>query len=303
MATKPSDVKNQLTQRANAQQGAEKPKTIQDLIMEMGPAMAQALPKHMDVDRFTRIVLTQIRTTPALRTCTAKSLLAAVIQAAQMGLEIGTLGHAYLVPFKNNKTQEVDAQLIIGYKGMLHLIRNSGQVDNAVARPVYENDHFVLEYGLQDKFEHVPWYLRKDKQYGDGGEFVGAYFISRFKDGGYYLNYMSAAQIEKRRQRSRAKSSGPWVEFPEEMQLKTVVRDSFKWLPVSVEIVHAVQQDETIKREIDVDMTNVVDVYEEEPGVYAPVDGDGGDDTGEPVGGSAEGGQPTTGDGDQGTLV
>lgn len=62
----------------------------------MAPAMAQALPKHMDIDRLMRLAMTTIRTTPALKDADVSSLLGAVMQAAQLGLEPCLMGHCYL---------------------------------------------------------------------------------------------------------------------------------------------------------------------------------------------------------------
>src|SRR5699024_7948604 len=81
----------------------DKPKTIEDYLKQMAPAMSEALPKHMDVDRLTRLTMTTIRTTPELRNADVGCLLGGVMHAAQLGHEPGLLGQCYLLPFKNNK--------------------------------------------------------------------------------------------------------------------------------------------------------------------------------------------------------
>ncbi|MFB5193168.1 recombinase RecT [Alicyclobacillus fastidiosus] len=264
----PSALKGQLQKRAeegikpSSSQGGSR--SIEEWFQNMKPALAQVLPKHITADRLVRIALTEIRTNPTLKQCNPSSLMAGVLQAAQLGLEIGMLGHAYLVPFRNNKQQRMDAQMIIGYKGMLELVRRSDRISNAVARPVYENDYFHLKYGFKDEFEHVPWYMRDDAEFTDGGKLKGAYFKAEMKDGGYYFNYLPVQKIEEHRLSSKAKNSGPWVDNYEEMCLKTVVRASFKWLPVSIEVQAAVVQDETVKTDILDDMTLVPDVIDVE---------------------------------------
>lgn len=66
----------------------------------MGPEIQRALPKHMDADRIARIALTAVRTTPKLLDCDQFSFLAALMQSAQLGLELNTgLGQAYLIPY------------------------------------------------------------------------------------------------------------------------------------------------------------------------------------------------------------
>ena len=241
------------TAQAPQQQQASAPqqnngggKTIEDYLKQMAPAMAEALPEHLSVERLTRLTMTVIRTTPELKKANPASLLGAVMQAAQLGLEPGLLGHCYLLPFRNNKAGTTDVQFIIGYKGMIDLARRSGHIESIYSHAVYENDEFEYELGLNPKLRHVP------DMTGNSGEFVGAYAIAKFKDGGYQMEFMPKAEIEKRRTSSpggRSKYS-PWNNWYEEMAKKTVLRHMWKYLPISVEIQQATAYDEGIGRDI-----------------------------------------------------
>ncbi|MEO4053404.1 recombination protein RecT [Solibacillus sp. CAU 1738] len=236
MAT--TDELKQQMQQAPAEQ--KKPKTIEDYLKQMAPAMAQALPKHMDIDRVMRLAMTTIRTTPALREADVSSLLGAVMQAAQLGLEPGLMGHCYLLPFKNNKKGITEVQFIIGYKGMIDLARRSGHIESIYSHAVYEKDHFEFELGLEQKLVHKP------SMESDRGQFIGAYAVARFKDGGYQFEFMPKSEIEKRKGRSKAANSSysPWATDYEEMAKKTVVRHMWKYLPISVEMQQQVAYDE-----------------------------------------------------------
>ncbi|MEK4555574.1 recombination protein RecT [Jeotgalicoccus sp. FSL K6-3177] len=232
-------LKQQVTTQKQNEVAKETPKTIGDYIEQMAPAMAQALPKHMDIDRLTRMALTTIRTTPQLKEADVPSLLGAVMQSAQLGLEPGPLGQCYLLPFRNNKKGIVEVQFIIGYKGMIDLARRSGHISTIYAHAVHENDKFEYELGLHADLKHVP--AEEDK-----GAFKGAYAVAHFKDGGYQFEYMPKAEIEKRKGRSKAANSkySPWATDYEEMAKKTVVRHMWKYLPISVEMQNVVTQDE-----------------------------------------------------------
>lgn len=232
-----TDLKAQMQQ---APATTQKPKTIDDYLKQMAPAMAQALPKHMDVDRLMRLAMTTIRTTPALKDADVSSLLGAVMQAAQLGLEPGLMGHCYLLPFKNSKKGITEVQFIIGYKGMIDLARRSGHIQSIYAHAVYQKDEFEYELGLDPKLKHKPC-MDEDK-----GNFVGAYAVAHFKDGGYQFEFMSKAEIEKRKGRSKAANSSysPWATDYEEMAKKTVVRHMWKYLPISVEMQQQVAYDE-----------------------------------------------------------
>jgi recombination protein RecT len=237
-------LKNQLANKANKEAVASSPaQTIAAYLKKMGPEIEKALPKHMDADRMARIALTTIRTNPKLLECSVPSLLGAVMQAAQLGLEPGLIGHCYLVPFKNGKTGQTDVQFIIGYKGMIDLARRSGNIESIYAHAVYSNDTFEYEYGLHPKLVHKPAMT-------DRGEFIGAYAVAHFKDGGYQFEFMPKEEIEKRRKRSKAANAGPWVTDYEEMAKKTVIRHMWKYLPISIEIQQQAVQDEVVRKDI-----------------------------------------------------
>lgn len=248
----------QLNQVANQQ----KPQTIEDYMKKMAPAMAQALPKHMDIDRLTRLAMTTIRTTPALKDADVGSLLGAVMQAAQLGLEPGLMGHCYLLPFNNKNKGIKEVQFIIGYKGMIDLARRSGHIKSIYAHAVYSNDEFDYELGLESKLVHKPT-MEPDK-----GEFIGAYAVAHFKDGGYQFEFMSKADIEKRKGRSKAANSkfSPWTSDYEEMAKKTVVRHMWKYLPISVEVQQQVAYDEGTGK----DISKIKDVTPDDTLLEAP---------------------------------
>src|SRR4249919_1917764 len=79
----------------------KKVKDIRALLEKTKPQMQMALPKHVSIDRMLRTTMTAIQRNPKLLECTQVSLLAAIMQGAQLGLETdGVLGEAHLVPYK-----------------------------------------------------------------------------------------------------------------------------------------------------------------------------------------------------------
>ncbi|HHV61117.1 MAG TPA: recombination protein RecT [Firmicutes bacterium] len=254
MATN-GNLKDKLAERAATPARANDPaNTVYAYLKKMGPEIARALPKHMDPDRLARVALTTIRANPKLLQCNIQSLMGAVMQAAQLGLEPGLLGHCYIIPFGN------EAQFMIGYRGMIDLARRSGNIESIQAHEVYENDYFKLKYGLEDTLEHIPWHLREDQKFDEPGAFRGCYMVAKFKDGGHQIHYMSKKEIDDHRKRSKTGNNGPWMTDYIEMAKKTVVRSAWKWLPISIEIMRQVESsDETVKKEINEDMTLVPD--------------------------------------------
>ncbi|SOD42422.1 recombinase RecT [Nitrosovibrio sp. Nv4] len=207
--------------------------------------IAKMLPKHLNAERLMKVAQIAATTTPALAKCDVPSLVGAIGQCAQMGLEPNTvLGHAYLVPF-NVKRKDADGnekwvnsvQVIIGYKGLIDLARRSGQIVSIAAHEVCENDEFELVYGLDEKLNHTP-------AMGERGEIVGFYAIAKLKDGGHAFEFMSRYQVDEIMRSSQSKGKyGPWKDHFTEMGRKTVIRRLAKYLPLSIEFQTAAALD------------------------------------------------------------
>lgn len=225
----------------------KKNSTVSDIINSPGfkRQMAAALPKILDADRMTRVITTEIRKTPALLNCEQTSLLGAIMQAAQLGLEPGSaLGHCYLLPFGNGKAEngQPNAQLIIGYRGMIDLARRSGQLVSINAYVVHDGDEFTWELGINPTIKHKP------NPDAESNPITHAYAVANLRGGGVQFEVMTRKAIEEVRKQSKAANKGPWVTHWEEMARKTVIRRLFKYLPVSIELARAIQVDERTDR-------------------------------------------------------
>ncbi len=218
------------------------PQTVTQFIEQMKGEIARALPRHLNADRLARIMLTEVRRTPLLAQCTPQSFGGAIMTCAQLGLEPGVTGEAYLLPFRNNRKGIYEVQLIIGYQGMLSLFWRSPLAKSFDAQTVYENDDFEYEYGLQPKLRHKP-------SLGDRGAAIAYYSVATMTQGGAAFVVMSRADIEKIRQRSRAKDDGPWKTDYDAMAKKTCVRQLFKLLPKSAELAQAIAADEGVRND------------------------------------------------------
>ena len=217
----------------------EKPKTIFDLIQLSKKQFNNALPQHINTDRFVRIAITTIRLNPKLAKCNPESLIGALMVSAQLGLEPGTLGQCYLIPFENKKAGTVECQFQIGYKGLIELLRRSGQLSDIYSYTVYENDDFNIEYGLSRTLTHKP-------NFDERGEIKGFYAVAILKDGAKAFEYMTKDEITKHEEKYRKGSykNDVWNKNFEEMAQKTVVKKLLKWLPVSVEFLEMANKDE-----------------------------------------------------------
>lgn len=210
----------------------KKGKTIFDIIQAGAKQFATALPKHINSDRFVRIAITTIRQNPKLAQCNQESLLGALMVSAQLGLEPGVLGQCYLIPYGR------ECQFQIGYKGMIELLRRSGQLKDIYAYSVYENDEFEMTYGLDRDLKHKPNLQNK-------GNFIGCYCVAVLKDDARAFEYMTKEEIEAHGKKfSKTYGNGPWKTDFEAMAHKTVVKKMLKWLPLSVEFLEMANKDE-----------------------------------------------------------
>lgn len=239
-----ADTKAALARRAEqagqpAQQPAEP--TLAEFVNSMTGELQRAVPKHLTGERIARIALTSLRTTRHLDECTVDSFAGALMSCAQLGLEPGgPAGEAYLIPFFNKKIGRYEVQLVLGYQGMVKLFWQSPVARHLDAQVVHENDHFEYEYGLAPRLVHRPALT-------DRGRPIAYYAVASMTNGGSAFVVMSPADIERIRQRSRAKDDGPWGTDYDAMAKKTALRQLFKLLPKSAELARAVAHDETVR--------------------------------------------------------
>lgn len=220
---------------------ADQPKSLVDYVKEQEENIRKSLPDFISHERFIRIVINAMTQTPELMNCTKRSFIAAVMTAAQLGLEPNTpLGQLYLIPFDSKMGRL--CQIIIGYKGLVALAYGSGKVVSVEAHTVYENDIFEMKFGLHPVFSHeIP--LR-----GERGKAIGYWAMFRTTDGGAVYDYISVEEARAHGERfSKSFEKGPWKSDFDEMAKKTVLRKILKVAPLSPEARLAIEQDGAIR--------------------------------------------------------
>ena len=222
--------------QAQMQEAEKKDNSMVRLIRRMEPQIRKALPSVITPERFTRMVLTALSSSPKLQACTPMSFMGAMMQAAQLGVEPNTpLGQAYLIPYGNA------CQFQLGYKGLIDLAYRSGEVSSIQAHEVHENDTFTYEYGLEPKLRHVPAQT-------DRGPVTFYYAVLKLKNGGVGFEVMSREDVEKfAMKKSKAYNNGPWKTDFDEMAKKTVLKKVLKYAPLKTEFARAVASDESVK--------------------------------------------------------
>lgn len=227
------------------QTGVDPYRKAQSYLKAMIPAITEALPKSkgMDAERLTRMTLTTLKTNPKLLDCSIESLLGAVLQSAQLGLEPNLLGSCYFIPYRGTVSFQ------IGYKGLIDLVTRKGEVISIVAQEVRKGDYFHYEFGRNETLVHRPAPAH------ERGEIEYFYAYAHLKSGGFTFQVMHISEIEKVRNEHSIsykfdKSGSIWVKHFEAMAAKTCIKKLIKYLPISVETQSAIAHDETIRKDI-----------------------------------------------------
>lgn len=176
--------------------------------------IAMALPEGVTPERFVRATVTALMQNHDLaEKSSADSIFQSIIRCAQDGLLPD--GHeAALVIFKG-KAQYLP--MIGGYRKIA--AEHGWTIRTAV---IYANDDFHYTLGLDPTLNHNPVRLGSDR-----GERIGAYAVGVHRDGRKEIEVMSAADVEKVRNVSRAKDNGPWRDWTDRMWEKTPGRRLF----------------------------------------------------------------------------
>lgn len=217
-------------------------KTIQQWLADpvMVEQFARALPQHMRAEMFARAALTALTRVPKLAQCTPESFMKCLFDCASYGL-IPDGRRAHLIPYKDQCT------LIVDYKGMVELVRRSGDVLTIHADVVCDNDEFEFDLGVI-RHHRINYKHPRGKPYA-------AYAMVTLRDGGTQCVVLTRDEIETIRSRSRAGKDGPWVTDWNEMAKKTAFRRLCKWLTLSPEIVDVITKDDEHVGAIDVSST------------------------------------------------
>ena len=200
----------QLAQAAGGLAKAQPQNDFRGLLAREWPRIQAVMPKAMNPDRMMQLAISAYNTTPRLAECSVVSVLSCVMKCAALGLEpsaVDGLGRAYILPYRNRKTGCYEAQMSIGYRGMIDLARRSGELESIHAQAVYEGDdydHWEDETGQHFKFAaaDVPH---------DPDKLTDVYVCAHLKDGGFVFETMTKREVDDVRKRSRAATSGPWV--------------------------------------------------------------------------------------------
>ena len=215
---------------------------------------------------FATSVLQIVNSNSMLVNADPQTIFSAACMAATLNLPINNnLGFAYIVPFKNNKENKIEAQFQLGYKGYIQLAQRSGQFSRIAATPVY-NGQLISENPLLGY--EFDWSVKPS------GEPIGYVAFFKLINGFTAELYMSKEEVMKHANKysqTAKKGYGVWKDQFEAMALKTVLKLLLsKQAPLSIDMQKAQMADQAIIRDVDKDEFDYIDHQESIADLEAP---------------------------------
>lgn len=173
-----------------------------------------------DAPKYIASVLIAVRSTPGLMNCEPESIFSAALRAASLKLGCDpSLGHAFLIPFKNRETGISRVQLVVGYKGLYQIALRTGKYRIVNVATVYSGQ--LVDVDVVTGTVQVHGFYKAPKNR------IGNIAYFELKDGYSKALYMPKDEIHehaKRYSKAYSKKDGLWQTNPEVMEKKTVLR-------------------------------------------------------------------------------
>lgn len=256
------NISTAVAERDNAPAKPEPQAVIKHTINTYRPVIAKLLTgTGISEETFVAQIANACRANPDLWGCQPETVLGAALKCAQLGLAPNDARNlAWIIPYGGK------AQFQLGYGGVLELARRAVPGLRFDGRPVYPNDEFNVDFGMDPPMTHRPAVVRRMER---GGDAYAWYVRAMFPDGSIQIHVLDKDGVEYHRGFSKMKNGGMWRDSYDAAALKSVVMDMKRWLPSSAQLVAAFGADE-----------RVIDVREVEPveATYTPTENDSNDE-------------------------
>lgn len=212
------------------------------------------------LERFIAVAFQTVMRAPHLKKCDPFSLIMAIKDAAALKLSVdGPLGQAWIVPYKKNVknpdgswSKLEQAQMQLGYKGVIALAMRAGSVLSIDADVVWAWDKYRLTKGSDSRLEVESMPPPPDADMSNIDNIVLAYAVAHLRGGTKKLYVLWNKQILESRNRSQGyrsaleynKTDSPWMLHPAAMAAKTAIHRLGKQLELSADDMRALIADE-----------------------------------------------------------
>lgn len=207
------------------------------------------------VNNLTALVANDV----SLQNCQPLTVMFAALKATALNLPLDkSLGMAFVIPYRDNKTNTIVAQFQIGYKGIKQLALRSAQFAIIPNATEVKEGELVSRNRLtgECKFNFLENEEERAKKKTVG---YASYF--RLLNGAESTFYMSIEEMEAhalrysqtyRSKDAKTKSASKWTTDFDDMAKKTVIKLNLsRNAPLSVEMQDAIQADQSVQYESD----------------------------------------------------
>lgn len=241
------------SENAALMQTVQKKKTLYEILTsdEVKNSLAEVSRGLMTGERLAGILWQCCQKTPELMKCTPMSLISATKTLIQLGCEPDGV-HGFLVPFNTKKkrkgengqwieTWEMTVTPVPSARGLMRMARSNG-VQNLNTGIVREGEPFqwVIENG-NFAMSHMPGWGNST------AKVIGYYCTWTDREGKLHGERMADEEIKAIKARSKSKDKegnvvGPWVDYHNQMALKTVIKRASKMWDLPYEFQVAMQE-------------------------------------------------------------
>lgn len=205
--------------------------------------------------RFITAISSRVAITPELQVCDPFTIINGALQGESLNLSAsGTLGHYYLVPFKDKDRGSL-ATFILGYKGYIQLAMRSGEYRKLNVVAIKEGE--LVKYDPLN--EEVEVNLIEDDEKRENATTIGYYamfeYLNGFRKTMYWSKKKMKAHALKYSQgyRSDVSKGTNWTFWSKDfdgMAFKTMLRQLIsKWGIMSEEMQRAYESDNAVINE------------------------------------------------------
>lgn len=180
---------------------------------EMVKRFAEILGSEQAAHPYISSVLIAVGSNERLQTCDTNSIIACALRAAVLRLSVDpSIGHAYIVPFKDKAT------FVIGYKGLRDMAYRTNQYRDLNVATIWQGQT-VVEDQLTGR--------HSIEGYPESRDPIGYMMYFKLVNGFSKTFYMTIEELRAHAQRyskSYGQSSSPWTTNFDDMCKKTVLR-------------------------------------------------------------------------------
>lgn len=178
----------------------------------------------------------------ALEACSFGSVVQCCMSALELGLALGDpiRSEAYLIPFAG------ECKLMPGYRGLLKLARQSGEIESVVANPVCQGDEFWIDHSRTPPYSHRPdWGATPTRD-----RVLGFYAAVRWRSGAIEIHWMTRAEVDAVAAGVEKKNKGKMPELWKFHYIpagcKTVIRRAMRYAPLTAAAERVMHESESI---------------------------------------------------------